>query len=144
MRLAIDASTLVGELLRRRGKALILEPRLELYIAGATYSETQHELFRRQRLLVSRAGLPPDVAAALVREGFDVAEQALSIVPDEWLEPFQEDALWRVPADPNDWPPVALAPALDIGIWTEDRDFFGSGIATWQTPVLQHALSEAA
>lgn len=141
MRLVIDASTLVGELLRERGKARILDPRLELFIAAPTYGEMHHELLKRQQLLVQRRGLEPDLAAALVQEGFDVAEEALSIVPGEWLEPFQEEALGRVPQDRNDWPSVALALALNVGIWTEDRDFFGSGLATWRTPILQYALT---
>ncbi len=37
------------------------------------------------------------------------------------------------PRDPEDWPVVAVALLLDFPIWTEDQDFFGSGIATWTT-----------
>jgi predicted nucleic acid-binding protein len=33
--------------------------------------------------------------------------------------------------DLRDWPVVALALTLNLPIWTEDRDFFGSGVATW-------------
>lgn len=144
MRLAVDASVLVGELLRRRGRALVSDSRLELYIAEATYSETRHELLKRQRLLVQRAGLAPEVAAALVQDGLGTAEAALTVAPSEWLEPFRAEALERVPADPDDWPTAALALALNIGVWTDDRDFFGSGLATWQTPVLQQVLLETA
>ena len=141
MRLAVDASTLVGELLRKRGKARLLDPRLNLYIAAPTWDEARHELLKRQRLLVRSAGLAPDIAAALVQEGLNTAEQSLSVVPGEWLEPFRDDAIWRVPQDPNDWPTVALALAIDAGIWSEDRDFFGSGLTTWSTPVLSHYLA---
>ena len=35
--------------------------------------------------------------------------------------------------DPDDWPVVAVALMLDISVWTEDQDFFGSGIPTWTT-----------
>ena len=35
--------------------------------------------------------------------------------------------------DVTDWPIVATALLLDCPIWTEDRDFFGSGVATWTT-----------
>jgi predicted nucleic acid-binding protein len=35
--------------------------------------------------------------------------------------------------DPDDWPVVAVALMLNLPIWTEDRDLFGSGIATWTT-----------
>jgi predicted nucleic acid-binding protein len=35
--------------------------------------------------------------------------------------------------DPTDWPVIAVALLLNSPIWTEDRDFFGTGIATWTT-----------
>lgn len=33
----------------------------------------------------------------------------------------------------SDWPIVAAALALDAAIWSNDRDFFGVGIAVWST-----------
>lgn len=35
--------------------------------------------------------------------------------------------------DPRDWPVVAVALLLGIPVWTEDQDFFGSGVSTWTT-----------
>ncbi len=35
--------------------------------------------------------------------------------------------------DADDWPILASAMALNCPIWTEDLDFFGTGIATWTT-----------
>jgi len=35
--------------------------------------------------------------------------------------------------DPDDWPVVAVGLLLDLPIWTEDQDLFGSGVATWTT-----------
>jgi len=32
-----------------------------------------------------------------------------------------------------DWPIMATALLLNCPIWTEDQDFFGSGVATWTT-----------
>ncbi len=141
MRLVVDASTLVAELLRTRGRARLREPRLELFIAEPTWSETRHELLRRERLLVQTGRLTPQKAAALVQEGFQVADITLTIIPNDSIEPLQTEALWRIPQDPDDWPSVALALALDAGIWSEDRDFFGCGLATWTTPVLDHYLT---
>jgi predicted nucleic acid-binding protein len=49
-------------------------------------------------------------------------------------EDFGNIARERVLArDPDDWPIVAVALLLDFPIWTEDQDFFGSGVATWTT-----------
>jgi len=33
---------------------------------------------------------------------------------------------------PEDWPILAAALALGCPIWTEDTDFFGCGVATWE------------
>ncbi len=35
--------------------------------------------------------------------------------------------------DVGDWPIVATSLLLDCPVWTEDQDFFGSGVATWTT-----------
>ena len=51
---------------------------------------------------------------------------------------FEEPARERVLArDPDDWPVVAVALLLDLPIWTEDQDFFGSGIAIWTTDTVE-------
>ncbi len=45
-----------------------------------------------------------------------------------------ESARVRIKArDVSDWPILATALLLNCPIWTEDRDFFGSGVATWTT-----------
>jgi predicted nucleic acid-binding protein len=35
--------------------------------------------------------------------------------------------------DADDWPVLACAMAWNCPVWTEDTDFFGSGVATWTT-----------
>ena len=39
---------------------------------------------------------------------------------------------------------LALAWSVDADIWTTDRDFAGTGVATWSTPNLMRGLAEAA
>jgi hypothetical protein len=39
---AADASVLVAELLRARGRALILDPRLQFVVSEEQWSETEH------------------------------------------------------------------------------------------------------
>jgi predicted nucleic acid-binding protein len=46
------------------------------------------------------------------------------------------------PRDPDDWPVVVVALLLDFPIWTEDQDFFGSGVATWTTDRVELYLRE--
>jgi predicted nucleic acid-binding protein len=45
--------------------------------------------------------------------------------------------------DEADWPVLAAALALKCSIWTEDADFFGSGVATWTTDRVELFLSES-
>ena len=46
---------------------------------------------------------------------------------------------WR---DEDDWPVLASALALDCPIWTEDPDFFGCGVATWTTALVELYLAK--
>ena len=44
--------------------------------------------------------------------------------------------------DIEDWPVVAVAILLGLPIWTEDQDFFGSGVATWTTDRVELYLQD--
>ncbi len=47
---------------------------------------------------------------------------------------FESEARQRLRGrDENDWPVLATALGLACAVWTEDADFFGTGIATWTT-----------
>ena len=80
----------------------------------------------------------PHIAA---RRGFDasvgltILDRIVRIVEpvDRSLyEEFEEAARARISSrDPDDWPVVPTALMFDAPIWTEDKDFFGSGVATW-------------
>jgi predicted nucleic acid-binding protein len=69
--------------------------------------------------------------------GLAVLEEVSNIVEsvDQSLyEDFETVARERVTSrDPDDWPVVAVVLLLDFPIWTEDQDFFASGVATWTT-----------
>lgn len=138
--LVVDASVLVGELLRRRGRDLLTHPELELHVTEAQWSETRHELGKRLEIIMARQGLPPAAVQPALEVALRVAAQAVVVAPDGVLASLEWLALGRIPADPQDWPTVALALALEVGIWTQDRDFFGCGLPTWSTAVLMDEL----
>jgi predicted nucleic acid-binding protein len=72
----------------------------------------------------------------------DVADRVASVNRDEYAD-YEHEARARIQSrDPNDWPIVALSLALDLPIWTEDRDFFGCGIATWITRTVEIYLRQ--
>jgi predicted nucleic acid-binding protein len=135
LRLVVDASTLVAELLRERGHRLIADPSLDLYVPAWMWEETRHEVFKRLDIRVSR-GLPEPVAARFWDAAERVKEQNVTEVPEELYEDLKSEALSRLPRDAKDWPVVALALALDADILTGDEDFFGCGVATWTVETL--------
>lgn len=70
--------------------------------------------------------------------GLDAVRMLVEEVPAEATEPMRAEALRRIGRrDPDDWPIVAAALALDCPIWTEDKDFFGSGVATWTSDLVE-------
>lgn len=135
MRLVIDASTLVAELLRERGHRLIADPRLDLYVPAYMWEETRHGLSKRLDIRVSR-GLPGPVASRFWDAAERVKEQSVTEVPEELYQDLKDEALSRLPRDAKDWPVVALALALGADILTGDEDFFGCGVATWTVETL--------
>jgi len=62
-----------------------------------------------------------------------VAQMIESVEPSVYSENEVAARLRIAVRDPDDWPIVATALLLDCPVWTEDRDFFGSGLATWTT-----------
>jgi predicted nucleic acid-binding protein len=82
-----------------------------------------------------------------IRRGFDPAAglrvldqvaNIVGVVDRSLYEECEEMARNRIAMrDPGDWPIVATSLLLDCPIWTEDRDFFGSGIATWTTQTIE-------
>jgi predicted nucleic acid-binding protein len=143
MIIVADASVLVGELLRQRGRDLVLHPGVQLVVAEHQWNEAEHELSRRLSILETRGRITADRRSALeeaVQRLVDV--QALQIIPRTVYGHLEEAALRRVPRDANDWPTVALALVLDAGILTGDNDFLGCGCPTWTIETLLLELGE--
>jgi predicted nucleic acid-binding protein len=90
--------------------------------------------------------LPAVVAKAKVNPS--LALLALRAMPVDWqppevYEPFREEALERIGArDPDDWPVVALALALGLPVWSQDKDFDDTGLTVYTTGDLLDALRD--
>ena len=136
MDLIIDASTLVAEAPRQRGRALLARQRLSLFIAAEQWSETEHELDRRTAIIIARNDLDRGQAEALRADIRRIVTQQVRVAPAEAYADRLAEAYRRVPRDSQDAPTVALALTLGCAIWTLDRDFFGCGLPTWTTETL--------
>jgi len=137
-----DASVLVGELLRERGRALILHTDLHVAVAEHQWNEADHELHRRLGILSGKGRISDERRSELedsIRGMVDTG--AIEIVTHDAYAHLKAVALRRVPRDPNDWPTVALALLLDAAILTGDHDFLGCGCPTWTVETLLAELA---
>lgn len=78
----------------------------------------------------------------------DALVAEMTVVPVAALEPFialAEECLRDAVASRNgstrDAHVLALAWSVEAEIWTTDRDFAGTGVATWSTPNLMRAVA---
>jgi len=126
--LILDANILIRAVLGQRVRTLITESanHVDFFSPNVCFDDARKYL----PALLSKRGIAPDAA-------MDVLNAIAAIVrPVEaaWLEAFETEARMRMKLrDEQDWPILAAALALECGIWTEDADFFGVGIATWIT-----------
>jgi len=90
--------------------------------------------------IAERRNTDPAIAGALLEEVL----RDLIVVDRNLYEAYETSSRKRIAArDPNDWPILATALLLDCPIWTEDKDFFGSGVATWTTANVELYLCDA-
>lgn len=136
-RLVVDASVLVGDLLRTKGLARLRDRRLELFLPEQMANETGRELPRRVAAIVRHRELTEAEGRAVVDGAFDVLRTSLMTTREAVYIAAEGEARARCLRDPTDWPVVASALVLGAEIWTNDNDFLGVGVATWTTDTLQ-------
>jgi predicted nucleic acid-binding protein len=80
-------------------------------------------------LLKKQGKSAADLPAAL-----DYLQRAVAPVEHHLYVAFEDEARRRLQGrDQDDWPVLATALALACPVWTEDTDFFGTGIPVWTT-----------
>ena len=127
--LVLDANILIRAVLGRRVREI-----LEVYAShgirfvapDVAYADAQRYL---PVLLTKRGKSGTDLAATL-----RYLQSLVEPIQSEMYQPHQEDARERLRGrDEGDWPVLAAALALNCPLWTEDTDFFGTGVAVWTT-----------
>lgn len=137
--LVLDATILISVVFGRSVGAILEAQRAAVLV---TTDRAVEEARRRIELGLKR----PDLLAVI-----DVLTETMTVVPLAALTPLMarsESALRDAVASRNgstrDAHVLALAWNADADIWTTDRDFAGTGVATWSTTNLMRALAEAA
>ena len=136
--IVLDANILIRAVLGRRVRHL-----LELYTAHGLRFYAPDVAFADALkylppLLNARQISNADVPAAL-----DYFRSLVEPVNRNSYELFEEEARQRLQGrDEDDWPVLATALAFSCAVWTEDTDFFGSGIAVWTSDRIEIFLKD--
>jgi predicted nucleic acid-binding protein len=138
-RVVLDANILIRAVFGERVLALLnsYEDSVEFYTPDVCLADARKHI----PSIAMRRGVEPILAEAVLKE----FSPGLIQVGDRSLyEELEDRARARISAhDANDWPVAVTALLLDAPIWTEDRDFFGSGIATWTSNKIELYLRDA-
>jgi predicted nucleic acid-binding protein len=136
--LVLDANIFLRAIVGQRVGNLIWRYAAEVgfFAPDTVFLEVEEHLPR----LCAKAGMPLELAmAAYERLGALVQE-----LPGPAYEKYRVAAQARIARrDADDWPAIACALVLDCPVWTEDRDFFGTGIAVWTTDRVELYLATA-
>lgn len=137
MRLIVDTSVLVGELLRAAGRERLGDDRIELFLPERMAGELTVELPRRITAFAKHRHLPVEVGEELKSACRAAIDANVTVLESAIYAALEDEARSRSLRDPADWPVVACALALSADIWTNDNDFLGTGIATWTSESLK-------
>jgi predicted nucleic acid-binding protein len=127
--IVLDANIIVRAVLGRRARQII-----ETYSARAirflapdvAFDDASHYL----PILLAKRNRPESEGSAMLRYLHLMIEP---VDPEIYAE-FEDEARQRLRGrDEEDWPVLAAALALRCPVWTEDADFFGTGVAVWTT-----------
>lgn len=127
--IVLDANILIRAVLGRRVRQLI-----EAYAAQGVHFFAPDIAFedagKYLPSLLNKRGKPDaDVSASL-----EYLRHLIEPVERDLYATFEDEARQRLRGrDESDWPVLAAALGLACAIWTEDADFFGTGIAVWTT-----------
>ncbi|HEY0796039.1 MAG TPA: PIN domain-containing protein [Acidisarcina sp.] len=127
-RLVVDANILLRGVFGVRVLGLIesYEHSCLFYSPDACFEDARKYIAE----LATKRGIDPSAGLRTL----DQLSRLVEVVDLDVYASREDMARQRISSrDVDDWPIVAAALLLTCPIWTEDQDFFGSGIAVWTT-----------
>lgn len=126
--IVLDANILIRAVLGKRVRELLLEyaVTVKFFAPDVAYADARKYL----PALLEKRGVKSASAMAVL----DTLEAIVQLLEFELYVGLQQQALQRIAMrDADDWPVLACAMTIGCSVWTEDADFFGTGVATWTT-----------
>ena len=124
--IVLDANILIRAVLGRRVRELIVDSAdvVQFFAPDVAYADARKYL----PSLLEKRGVESAPAMAVL----DALESIVRPLELGVYEGLKTQALQRIAIrDADDWPVLACAMAIGCPVWTEDADFFGTGVATW-------------
>lgn len=124
--IVLDANILIRAVLGKRVRELLLDnaARVQFFSPDVAYADARKYL----PALLEKRGVQSDSAMAVL----DALESIVCPLELGVYAGFKTQALQRIATrDADDWPVLACAMTIGCPVWTEDADFFGTGVATW-------------
>jgi predicted nucleic acid-binding protein len=126
--IVLDANILIRAVLGKRVRELIVEnaATVQFFAPDVAYADARKYL----PALLKKRGVN-SASAMTVLDALELIVRPLELGVYVGL---QTQARQRISIrDADDWPVLACAMTIACPVWTEDADFFGTGIATWTT-----------
>jgi predicted nucleic acid-binding protein len=126
--IVLDANILIRAVLGKRVRELIVDSadRVQFFSPDVAYADARKYL----PALLEKRGIQSESAMAVL----DALETIVLPLEQGVYVDFKAQALQRIAMrDADDWPVLACAMTIACPVWTEDADFFGTGVATWTT-----------
>ena len=126
--IVLDANILIRAVLGQRVRELIVEhaATVQFFAPDVAYADARKYL----PALLEKRGVK-SAAAITVLDALELMVRPLAFY---YYAGLQQQALQRIALrDADDWPVLACAMTIGCPVWTEDADFFGTGVATWTT-----------
>lgn len=124
--IVLDANILIRAVLGQKVRDLIIAhaATVQFFAPDVAYVDARKYLPE----LLTKRGVDPEPAMTVL----DRLEAIVRPLDAELYAVAQPEALRRIAArDADDWPVLACAMVIGCPVWTEDTDFFGTGMATW-------------
>lgn len=125
--IVLDANILIRAVLGRRVRQLLESYSgcgIRFYAPDAAFEDAEKYL----PSLLEKRGMPSSGVSASIK----YLQFLVEPIDREIYSEFEVEARERLRGrDEEDWPVLASALATTSAIWTEDTDFFGTGIAVW-------------
>lgn len=126
--IVLDANILIRAVLGKRVRELIVAhaASVKFFAPDVAYADARKYL----PALLEKRGVESKAAMTVL----DRLENVVQLIDRELYAGVQQQALQRIAVrDADDWPVLACAMTIGCPVWTEDADFFGTGVPTWTT-----------